>query len=327
MAWLDRMRATAVVGVGALMLLGVACSEDKPSNGDGKNDGDSDDEGLDVGGEELDEEPDAGSRMDAKVSLPDTGTSKPDAGDSGPALTLPDGSTPPVTKPDAAVINNALTPLPHDGARGSICYGNGDCTGDDLKCLLPAGSAIPGICVDDCDTSMDCKAIDENKGTCSNGDIEFTPGLCEYPCGGPKNDGKGKCPEDMVCENFSSNFLLPDWQCRYPAGGGKKTEKPFTKCETAHEGGDCEGLSWCWQPSLSLSSAVLPHGYCSPICTNDADCKGADEGTTAKAVCNILRGRCEYDCGVTGARCPLGMNCWEIESTAVLRVQRCIFID
>jgi hypothetical protein len=327
MAWLDRVRAAGVAGVGALMLLGVGCSDDKPSEGGKGDESGESDEGLDVSSPEgeIDEEPkDAGSRMDAKIMVPDM-NEKPDAGDSGPALTLPDGSEPPTAVPDAAVINNALTPLPHDGERGSICYGNGDCTGDDLKCLLPAGSAIPGICVDDCDTSTDCKSIDEVKGACNNGDLAISSGLCEYPCGGPKNDGKGKCPEDMVCENFSTNFLFPDWQCRYPAGGGKKTEKPFTKCETAHEGGDCEGLSWCWQPSLSLSSAVLPHGYCSPVCTQDSDCKGADEGTTAKPFC--FGGTCQFDCGVTGARCPLGMNCWEIESTAVLRVQRCIFID
>jgi hypothetical protein len=328
MAWLEHVRAAQIAGVSALMLLGVACSSDDKSNGDGNHgDGNGDDQGgLDEGSPEG-ETKDAGKMDASKPPTIDAKAETPaaDAGDAGTALPkLPDGGSVKQTVPDAAVVSNALTPLPHDGTIGSICYGDGDCNGDDLHCQLPPGSAIPGFCVDDCDTDKDCHDLDNIKGRCAK--PLLTSGLCQYPCGGPKNDGKGACPENMQCVNFAVGILaLPDWQCRYPEGGGKKTEQPFAQCEAAHQGGDCKGLSWCAQPALSVSSAVFSHGYCSPICMRDQDCKGADEGTTAKASC--IAGVCIFDCSNKGARCPLGMNCEDINMTEWLASQVCIYIE
>ncbi|MET0284604.1 MAG: hypothetical protein ABW352_09050 [Polyangiales bacterium] len=321
MAWMERIRAAGAVG---LVLLSVACSEDKP--GDGNNAGDGDETGgIDVG--EGDEAPaDAGSRMDARIDATIETPPAVDAGDAGtlPPVVLPDGSLPPVVLPDAAVITTPLAPLPHDGQRGSICYGNGDCKGDDLKCMLPAGSAIPGFCVDDCSTDADCAAIDGVKGVCN---AIIGEGLCQYPCGGAQNDGKGACPDDMVCENFAvgvQGALFPEWRCRYPAGGGKKTEQPWSQCDPLHWNGDCEGLNICHQPALSLASAALPHGYCGSTCTQDTDCKGP-EGNTSQAVCWF--GSCELNCGVPGGNCPTGMNCMDIDPTIAVATMRCIYID
>jgi hypothetical protein len=321
MAWMERMRAAGILS--ALVLLGAACSEDKPANGD---DVDGDESGgIDTG--EVDDPPaDAGSRMDAQLDATLPTPPSADAGDAGvlPPVTLPDGSLPPVLVPDAAVINSALTPLPHDGQRGSICYGNGDCMGDDLKCLLPTGTAIPGFCVDDCSSDADCAAIDGVKGVCN---ALIGEGLCQYPCGGEQNDGKGTCPADMQCTNFAvgvQGALFPEWRCRYPEGGGKKTEKAWSQCDPTHLDGDCEGLNICHQPALSLASAVLPHGYCGSACTQDSDCK-APEGNKSQPVCWF--GSCELNCGVPGGNCPDDMNCMDIDPTIAVATMRCIYID
>jgi hypothetical protein len=315
MAWLIRMRA-AQMGLGALALLSVACSGDDPEKTKPDDDGSEEEEPPP---EAEEGEPDARAPMDAaKPPVKDAEPAQPDAGDGGvvapPPLVVDAAALP---KPDAAQINAALTPLPHDGDKGSICYLDMPCgNDDDLTCQM-TGTSVPGICVDDCRSATDCEELDGVKGTCAGG-TPFTDGQCVYGCAGPKNDGKGKCPEDMVCFNASTIPLVPDWRCRYPEWGGKKTQKAWDKCVPAHGPGDCEGLSSCVFLAGDVSSALAAHGYCSPGCTKDADCK-VGEDTTGIPRCVPLAGgigQCIITCDNPGARCPQGMNCDDIDTVA-----------
>lgn len=334
MAWLEGKGVAA--GLGALLLLGTACSSDSPSNGGAGESGsdETSDNGLDGTGESDPPSADAGNRMDASIVRPDAALTPPasDAGDAGvPVIKLPDGailggggSVKDGGATDAPIDTKALTPLPHDGSRGSICYGDGDCNGADLRCQLPPGTAIPGFCVDDCAADTDCKAIDGVEGVCNP---PLVGGLCTYPCGGPQNDGKGECPSDMVCANFATGAtaaLFPDFRCRYPEGGGKRTEKAWGQCDPSHLNGDCEGLNVCHQPALSLASAALPHGYCVNVCASNDDCRGP-ESNTSEPICWF--GACELNCGIPGGNCPTGMNCMDIDPTLAVATMRCIFID
>lgn len=321
MAWLVRKRAAQLAAIGALTVMSVACSSEdkKPTDEDTDNvDGD----GTTAEGEDVDARP----LMDAsKPPPPPRDTRAPDAGDAGAPITL----TPiePLLPPDASVIVTALTPLPHDGDKRSICYGESDCgNNDDLTCSLTSG-IVPGVCVDDCRADKDCETLDGVKGTCAGATL-LSDGQCTYGCNGPKNDGKGSCPKDMVCTNLGGGTLLtPDtWRCRYPEFGGKKTEKSWGKCIGSHGPGDCEGLASCVFLAGDISSALAPHGYCSPVCSKDADCK-VDEGTTAIPHCVLSQ--CIITCDNPGARCPEGMNCDDIDT--ILAQSRvglaCVYFD
>jgi hypothetical protein len=323
MALLARTRSARIIAVGTLLLMGVACSDDKKSVSDDLGDSG---EGPTPG------EPDQDSgtlRMDASLPMLDAripALPTSDAGDAGVLLFADGGGAPVVptpVSPDASLPDPAaLTPLPADGNRGSICYRDSECKTDDLTCYLPQ-SGIPGACVDDCVQDSDCPASGGVAARCNT-----VTDQCEFGCAGADNKGDGACPDKMVCVYEGIGGLLePDlWRCRYPAGGGKKTAKKWEACDPAHNDGDCVGTDLCHQPIASIASALLPRGYCINECESDTDCK-APEGIKSKPTCSLITGRCELDCSVPGGNCPADMNCIGIDPTIFSNTNRCMFID
>jgi hypothetical protein len=192
--------------------------------------------------------------------------------------------------------------------------------GDELGCLIQVGSPGPGVCVSVCETDLSCAPSEGVVGVCDIGLVG--DGFCEYGCGGADNDGKGPCPTNMECRNFGLS-LAPTWQCAYAVGGGKKTQPLYDRCDPAHGPGDCQGQAVCAHPSSNVSSVQFPSGYCSPQCTQAADCV-APGGAAAEGSC--YEGQCRFTCE-GGEDCPTGMSCFDISPLTTLPVKRCLYVD
>jgi hypothetical protein len=326
MAWQNWARSATRTGMSALMMLAVACVDDKkPGDGDGP----------------PQDQPDGGAdRMDAMTMVPTMDgnmpvTPRPDgsvdaASDAsseptGDATVVPQPDAATTDQPDAAIppaMPPELKPLPADGNRLSICYDDADCKSDDLVCYMPRG-VIPGTCVDDCNQDSDCPAAAGVPSVCN----DFT-NECEFDCAGSDGEGKGACPPDMVCADVGSGgvFAPEVWRCRYPAGGGKRTAPLYERCDPEHDNGDCAGTNVCHQPALNASSAFAPNGYCTTSCEEDTECP-LPSGAVANPVCGWT-GACEFDCAVAGEKCPgTGMSCRDIDNLPLTETLRCIYLD
>jgi hypothetical protein len=310
-----------LLGVGLCALLVCACGDsEKPNEGkagdhrDGGGDGDGDVKG------DGDSDVDSGSKGpgssdedggDSAPNQPETDGAAQNDDDAGTGEGDSDGGEP--QKTPGTLLN-----LPHGGAKLSICYGAGDCNGDDLLCYATAGTA-PGYCTDDCKKDSDCAAVEGIAATCSSN------GQCRLDCAG-KGSGDGPCPTNMECRDVSD---LPGtgigalYSCVYPADGGSNSAKLYEKCDRDHGDGDCQGKLSCHTPTAPLNAVSGP-GYCVGTCGKAADCQ-VPGGTTSVPLCT--EGACEFDCGGSGATCPEGMNCRDVDSSPISEAWRCRFID
>ncbi|HEY6878681.1 MAG TPA: hypothetical protein VI299_11715 [Polyangiales bacterium] len=306
--------AAKTAGFAALLMLGVACGGEDPApvkSGDDVPEGESD--------SDKDKPLDGGKppQFDAEVTSPPPVRS--DAGDAA-TLTPPPSEPPPSQPPPVATPVDVLKSLPSDGQLRSVCYENADCIGDNLACFRPLTAPGPGVCLSKCTNDMECAPIEGVNGVCRT--LPITGDVCQYPCGGGGGAAKGVCPTDMVCHNFGTEILIPDWQCSYPAESGKKSEPLYGRCKMDHGPGDCAGSNLCTHPTANLSSAQFPYGYCSPECMQDSDCV-APGGASAKGSCFLNQCRLECDNGET---CPTGMNCFNIGPLGA-QVKRCLYVD
>jgi hypothetical protein len=314
-----------LVGIGLCALLLTACGEEEKSEYKGTLNPQQTGANVDSGAQGN---PDGGQEPDAPPVDPNEFPDTPEV-DGGKGEDGPDATT---NQPESDAGEPEATPgtlldLPHDGERTSACYGVDDCNGDDLLCFATAGTA-PGFCTEDCKEDTDCKPIDGLTASCS------PEGRCQVDCAGT-GEGDGKCPENMECRDLPNpmgpgivtpvviDALTPNWRCVYPVDAGSNDVKLYGKCERAHGNGDCEGVLGCHAPTGGLSAATGP-GYCTGACTAATDCT-LPNGTTSLPLC--VSGACDFDCSASGATCPQGMNCRDVDNSLLDESFRCRFID
>ena len=249
----------------------------------------------------------------------------------GQAPVVDQGPAVPVGPTDGAVPA-VSTPLPHDGNRRSVCYGDQPC-GKDLFCYAPTGGGrqYPGVCTDGCRTDANCPPVDGLPQVC------FSNGQCRVDCGGAENKGSGPCPVNQICRDVRSAPLsAPIWSCTYPDNSGSRAAPMYGPCSTTHGSADCAAGNVCHVPSVALTlptrtptlpvqAPVVTSGYCTNECASAMDC-ALTPGITAMPVCT--RSRCELDCGAAGANtCPDKMNCRDIDDSPLAATYRCVFIN
>jgi hypothetical protein len=305
--------------VGFCALLASACGEETPAPKTNTTflpgqtgDGSTNNPGADAGADGADGSPDPidGDNDPQEFPPPADGAS----GD-GDADGAADGSDPGDGDADPDPVNpsgvrGTLLNLPFDGDHLAICYGGGDCQGDDLECYAPNGTE-PGFCTQDCADDTDCEAIQGVAATCS------PTGQCQMGCG----SGEGTCPENMVCADLSPlrGTLIPDFRCVYPGDGGKNDVPRYAECDRAHGNGDCADAMKCHAPHLG-NTAAPNIGYCADDCGASSDCE-VPADTTAAPLCTA--GVCEFDCSARGAICPSGLKCVDLDNNLLLATWRC----
>ena len=287
-----------------------------------------DDDNL-KGGEPGGQQPgaDAGAGLDGarpSVSMDAATLSPLDASLTPPSLdgsrsadgALADVTAPPVLD-DAGTPVVPLVPLPHDGAPLAVCYRDADCKGDDLVCVGPLGVRGAGFCNDDCVEDKDCPAVAGVPASCS------FERQCVLGCAGSDGTGGGSCPANMVCRDITDGNLLTQavYRCTYPLGAGSKSVAATGSCALSHGDGDCAGLLVCHVPAGGLiSSPDDGTGSCTAACKQSADCQ-VPVGSTAAALCE--GGACELDCAASGASCPAGYVCRDVDDVPLLSQMRC----
>ena len=303
------MRWSSWSWVGVLVLLALACGDDKPA---AKSCPDAAAVGAllacecaDGGmGQQLCKAGSTLSDCDCAFGVGTGGSSGAASGSGGtgaggssttgtPPGQLPDaGMSPPVQEQDAGPGNNEAPPveLPTDGNQLAVCETDRDCSMN-FGCYA-SGPGV-GYCTIECAVTDDCMSLADGVYACGQS------GLCSAQCQG--TDDSASCPSGMQCLELGS---ADAFRCQYP----DPAEQPASAFGPCMRGSACAANLECIGTGMSAT------GFCSHACTPDnADCSDLVPSTgTLEPICEPqgpMLGVCALDCSDNGDGCPDGMQC------------------
>jgi hypothetical protein len=185
-----------------------------------------------------------------------------------------------------------------DGVVGLPCESNADCGGGECAAASPLGTPLPGrYCSGRCLEDSNCGA----GGACLVYSGSNNAGHCY-----------ARCSSDTECTRagYGCRQLAPNFNACYPAPVALPDRHAGAACRDDSDCGGNEGSCAFVLPYGNLNAAneeiPAPGGYCTQVCSLDAECGANAQCIAAGVKGGMCLGRCNSDTDCRkGYRCAL----------------------